>query len=86
MEKSEVNGNESSAMNFFLIGLGAGVSLTLLFAPLKGTETRRLIGRKVRHGTGWMKDKSLAAKHYVLTQGAEVRDRVKEVAEVIGRG
>ena len=59
--------------------------MTLLFAPLKGSETRRLISRKVRCGTGWMKGKSASAMDYVLTQGAELRHRAKEVAEVIGR-
>jgi hypothetical protein len=34
----------------------------------------------------WVKDKAAATRDYVETQGAEVRNRIKEVAEVIGRG
>ncbi|MEX2260360.1 MAG: YtxH domain-containing protein [Bryobacteraceae bacterium] len=85
MEKVEMNGNRSSALRCFLTGLGTGIGLTLLLAPLTGAATRRLIGRKVKDGEGWVKDKAAAAEDYVLTHGAGLRDRVKEVAEVIGR-
>lgn len=80
-----MNGNRNLAVPFFLTGLGTGVALTLLFAPLSGAATRRLIGRKVKDGEDWMKDKAASAEDYVLTQAAGLRDRVKEAAEVIVR-
>jgi gas vesicle protein len=85
MEKVEMNGNRAFTGLFFLAGLGAGVALTALLTPRSGASTRRLIGRKVGEGTDWMKDKATAAKDYVKGHGEELRDRVKDVAEVMGR-
>lgn len=85
MEKVEMNGKKGSAVLFFLTGLGAGIALTVLLAPRSGAATRRLIGRKVAEGKDWTKDKAAAAQDYVKGHGEELRDRVKEVAEVIGR-
>ena len=85
MEKCEMHGNRGSAPLFFLTGLGAGIALTCLLAPRSGAATRRLIGRKVEKGEDWMKDKASAAQNYVKGCGEELSDRVKEVAEVIGR-
>jgi gas vesicle protein len=85
MKRFEMNGNESLGLPLFLTGLGTGIALTLLFAPRNGVATRRLIGRKVKDGEDWMKDKAAAAEDYILSQGMELRDRVKKVAEVVGR-
>ena len=56
-----------------------------MLAPCSGAATRRLIGRKVEEGKDWMKDKAAAAQDCVRGHGEELRDRAKEVAEVIGR-
>ena len=80
-----MKGNKGSSLGFFLAGLGAGVALTVLLAPHSGAATRRLIGRKVGEGEDWMKDKAASAQDYVKGCGEELRGRVKEVAQVIGR-
>lgn len=85
MEKSEMSCNRSSALVTFLTGLGAGIAVAVLLAPRSGAATRRLIGRKAEEGKGWMKDQAAAAEDYVKGQGEQLRNRVKEVAEVIGR-
>lgn len=84
-DRVEMNGDRSSAIPFFLTGLGTGIALTLLLAPLTGAATRNLIARKVKDGEKWIKDKADTAKEYVLTHGAGLRDGVKEVVDVIGR-
>jgi len=84
-EKVEVSCNGSSALPFFLIGLATGVAAALLLAPHSGAATRRLIGRTVHEGEDWMKAKATAAQDYVKSHGADLRERAKEVAEVIGR-
>lgn len=73
------------AGSLFLLGVGAGVAATLLLAPQSGTATRRLIGRKVKDGEHWLKGKATSAEEYIHTRGADIRDRVKEVAEVGSR-
>ena len=85
MEKVEMNRNRGSALRFFLTGLGAGVALTALLAPRSGAATRRLIGRKAGEGEDWMKEKTASAQDYVRGCGEKLRDRVKAVAEVVGR-
>ncbi len=80
-----MNENRGSALLSFVAGLGAGIALTALFSPRSGAETRRLIGRTVEDGQDWVKDKASEAQDYVTGRGEEFRDRVKEVAEVIGR-
>jgi gas vesicle protein len=77
---------KTSALQCFLTGLGAGVALTLLFAPRSGASTRRLIGRTVKEGEGWVKDKSATAQDYVATKAAGLRDRAQDAAEAIARG
>ena len=59
--------------------------LTLLFAPRDGAGTRRLLGRKVKDGENWIKDKAAVAEDYILSQGKELRDRARKVVEVGGR-
>ena len=81
-----MNGSKSSALTLFLTGLGTGIAFSLLLAPRSGSATRGFIVRKVDDAESWLKDKAAAAKDYVETQGAEVRSRIEEVAEVIGRG
>ena len=84
MEKIEMNGNRASALPFFLVGLGAGIAATVLLAPRSGAATRRLMSSKVEEGEDWMKAQAAAAQDYVSSRGAELRDRVKEAAEVLG--
>ena len=85
MEKSEMSCNKSSALMTFLTGLGVGIALTVLFAPRSGAATRRIIGRKAEEGKSWMKDQAAAAENFVKGQGEQLRGRVKEMAEAIGR-
>ena len=79
-----MNGKRAYALPFFLAGLGTGI-VAVLLVPRSGTATRRLIGCQVEKGEDWMKANAVAALDYVGTRGAELRDRVKEVAEVIRR-
>lgn len=74
-----------AGFGLLLTGLGAGIALTLLLAPLSGADTRKLIGRKVKEGEGWVKDQAIATEDYVLAKGAHLRDRAKEMAEGMGR-
>ena len=85
MEKVEMNSNIASASILFLTGLGVGIALTVLLTPRSGAATRRLIGRKIEKGEGWMKNKAAVARDYVRGCEEELHDRAKELVEVIGR-
>jgi gas vesicle protein len=69
----------------FFLGTGIGIAATLLLAPQSGTAARRLIGRKVKGGEHWLKDKATSAEQYVLTRGTDIRDRVKDAVQVLSR-
>ena len=56
--------------NYFLVGLGIGSLIGVLFAPKSGEETREYIAKKAREGN------DLARK-----KAREVRDRVDETVE-----
>jgi gas vesicle protein len=58
--------------NYFLIGLGVGSLIGVLFAPQSGEETREYIAKKTREGN------QLARK-----QVRELRDRAEDA---VGRG
>jgi hypothetical protein len=85
MEKATVSCQRGFALPFFLTGLGAGIGLGVLLAPRSGAAMRRLLGRRVDQGKDWVKETAVSAQDYVREQGQELRDRAKEVAEVIGR-
>ena len=74
-----------TGIGVFVAGLSAGITLTLLFAPLSGSDTRRLIGRTVTDSENWVKDKAHVAEEYLHAQGERIRDRAKEVADVTAR-
>lgn len=82
MEKFGTCNGWTRGTSLFLLGVGAGVAAALLLAPQSGGVTRRQIGRKVRDGEDWVKNKASATEEYVHTRGAELRDRVKEAASV----
>jgi gas vesicle protein len=56
--------------NYFLVGLGIGSLIGVLFAPKSGEETREFIAKKAREGN------ELARK-----KARELRDRAEESVE-----
>ena len=85
MKKNEMNVDIGSAVLIFLSGVGAGIALAGLLTPRSGASTRRLIGRRVEDTASFMKQKADAAQDYLRRQGEELRDRVKDAAEAIGK-
>ena len=62
----------------FVLGVGVGVVVGLLFAPKTGEETRELLKNKADEG-----------KEYLKKRGSELRDTAEDVLErgreVVGR-
>lgn len=79
------NCEQRSALPLFLVGLGAGIAVGLLMAPLSGNATRDLLTRKMKDGENWVKDQANGAEKYVRAQSADLRGRVNDVADVITR-
>ncbi|HXZ31295.1 MAG TPA: YtxH domain-containing protein [Terriglobales bacterium] len=79
-EASET-GRTGTAITFFLIGLGAGTVIGLLFAPKPGKQMRRELRRKYEDARDaiedWKEDAKAAAEDAV-ERGAEIADEVRE--------
>ncbi len=70
--------NFTTKAAYFLAGVGIGAAVALLFAPLSGEQTRKLISEKAEEG-----------KDYVAGKGRELRRQAEEFVdhgkELVGR-
>jgi gas vesicle protein len=61
---------EDNKLSYFVLGLGLGVAVGVLFAPQSGEETRRLL-----------KDKADEGADYVRRRSNELRDSATDTLE-----
>jgi gas vesicle protein len=59
-----------SKISFFLVGLGIGAVVGILFAPKSGEETREFLSQKVDEG-----------REYAQRKGKELRERAEDLVE-----
>ncbi len=85
MEKTQTNCRTGSGALMFLTGMGAGIAAAVLLAPRSGVATRRILGRKLEVGEDWVKERALDAQDCVRSYAEDIGDRMKEVAEAVGR-
>ena len=69
----------------FLAGLGAGLTVGLLFAPKSGKQTKHLIAQKARSGIGQVSAAGQKLRAQAISLADEARERVTEVVEA-GKG
>lgn len=62
--------DDSKGLPYFLLGLGVGVALGIVFAPKSGEETRTLI-----------KSKAGESKDYLVRQSENLRDTATEYVD-----
>ena len=62
--------NVGSKVSYFLVGLGVGALIGILFAPRAGEETRELLARKAEEG-----------KEYAQRKARELRERAEDLLE-----
>jgi gas vesicle protein len=48
---------DKNGLSSFLMGLGVGVAIGMLFAPKSGSETREMIKNKAGEGTDYLKQR-----------------------------
>lgn len=64
------NNNVGSKVSFFLVGLGIGALVGILFAPKSGEETREYLAQKADEG-----------REYAQRKARELRERAEDVLE-----
>jgi gas vesicle protein len=62
--------NVGSKISYFLVGLGVGALVGVLFAPKSGEETRELLNKKADEG-----------RDYAQKKARELRERADELIE-----
>jgi gas vesicle protein len=67
---------DKNGLSSFLMGLGVGVAIGMLFAPKSGSETRDLIKNKAGEGTDFLKQRGTEFKQ----SAAEWVDKGKQSA------
>jgi gas vesicle protein len=65
-----VSDNVGSKVSFFLVGLGVGTLLGILFAPKSGEETREYLSAKAEEG-----------RDYAQKKARELRERAEDLLE-----
>ncbi len=62
--------NIGSKFTFFLVGLGIGALIGILYAPQSGEETRELLSKKADEG-----------REYAQRKARELRERAEDLVE-----
>ena len=62
--------NIGSKISFFLVGLGIGALVGILFAPKSGEETREFLSKKADEG-----------REYAQRKAKELRERAEDLVE-----
>jgi gas vesicle protein len=72
---------DKDGLSSFLLGLGVGVAIGILFAPKSGEETRQLIKDKAGEGSEYLKQRGSELKENAagwVDKGREAMSRQKE--------
>jgi gas vesicle protein len=73
--------NVGSKVSFFLVGLGVGTLLGILFAPKSGEETREYLSAKAEEGRGYAQKKAQELRERaedLIERSKEIMSRQKE--------
>lgn len=72
---------DKNGLSSFLLGLGVGVAIGMLFAPKSGSETRELIKNKAGEGGEYIKQRSADLKETAtgwVDKGKDALNRQKD--------
>jgi gas vesicle protein len=69
---------DKNGFSSFLLGLGVGVAIGMLFAPKSGQETREVIKNKTGEGADYLKQKTGESAEYLKQRSTEFRQSAAE--------
>jgi gas vesicle protein len=86
----ENDGGSGSAFGWFLVGLGIGAAIGVLYAPQAGSETRESLSEGARERAEYLRQKSKAAaaqvNDYVEAGKEQFGDYVERGKQAVERG
>lgn len=81
---------DKNGLSSFLMGLGVGVAIGMLFAPKSGPETRELIKNKAGEGTDYLKQRGTefrqSAAEWVDKGKEAVRSQRENLSDAVEAG
>lgn len=72
---------EKSGFGYFLLGLGVGVAVGILWAPRAGEETRQLIADKAGEGADYLKARTQEGTEYVRQRAEDIKGTAADLYE-----
>ncbi len=72
---------DRSGFGYFLLGIGVGVAVGILWAPRSGEETRALLADKAGEGAEFLKNRAQDGTEYVRQRTDEARQSANELYE-----
>jgi gas vesicle protein len=69
---------DKNGLSSFLLGLGVGVAIGMLFAPKSGQETREVIKNKTGEGAEFLKQKTGEGADFLKQRSTEFRQSAAE--------
>jgi gas vesicle protein len=81
MAAAEGENMDKNGLSSFLLGLGVGVAVGMLFAPKSGEETRQIIKNKAEEGGEYLKQRGTEFKETAsgwVDKGKEAVSRQRE--------
>ena len=72
---------QNSGISYFIVGLGIGVAVGLLMAPLSGEETRQILRSKADEGAEFLRAKADESKEFVRRRSGELRESASDLID-----
>ena len=73
--------NIGSKISFFLVGLGIGAVVGILFAPKSGEETREFLSKKAEEGRDYAQRKAEETREFLSKKADEGREYAQRTAK-----
>ena len=70
---------DRSGFGYFLVGLGVGVAVGILWAPRSGEETRALLADKAGDGAEYLKNRAQDGTEFARQRANDVRQSANEL-------
>jgi gas vesicle protein len=84
--QQEANDMERAQIGNFLIGVGMGAAMAMLFAPSSGNKTRARINKAASEGTTYVREHGETVRDTMLGVVDQIARHKEAVAEAIKRG